>query len=290
MKKKTVVITGVNGFLGRNFCEKLPADRFRIFPSIERLPSFGFIELIREAKPNYVIHCAGAASVPNSFREPNVDFMNSTAICSFVLDSISKYSPESKLIFLSSAAVYGNPAVLPIQESSTRFPISPYGYHKYYCEQLLEQYAKIHGVQYQCMRIFSAYGEYLKKQVIYEIFKRIADPRNEVIELYGDGTETRDFIHVADVVQAALVLMECEANGFFNVASGSEMSIRDLTERIMDITKSRRKIRFKQEVRTGDPTKWRADIQLLSSKGFRARVDLEEGLKSYWSWLQCEGR
>jgi UDP-glucose 4-epimerase len=303
MTAPKALVTGAGGFLGSHICryffengaQVIGIDSFPEFKMqndcdglserhVMTLPDKRFGEMLRETKPDMVIHCAGSASVPFSLKEPYADFKGNAAVTAFVLESIWKESPDSFFVLFSSAAVYGNPEKLPVCESAVCSPISPYGYHKYFCELIVEQYSKLWNIRSAVIRIFSAYGERLQKQVVYDLTQKFGDLGPEVIELFGTGEETRDFIHAEDVARAVFCIVEKNATGVFNVASGTELKIVELARLIRNTVGSSKTIRFNGKIRQGDPLKWCADIRKLKELGFEPKISIDDGVRNYCKW------
>ena len=146
------------------------------------------------------------------------------------MDCIRKNSPASKFINLSSAAVYGNPKVIPIMEDTPLNPISPYGFHKEFAERICNEFSQLFGIKCLSLRIFSVYGPGLKKQILWDINKKIQESKESRIELFGSGEESRDFIYVDDLVNAIqLIANKGDFKGeVYNVANGQEITIKEV--------------------------------------------------------------
>jgi UDP-glucose 4-epimerase len=301
-----ILVTGGGGFLGSHICHYFgqqghsiaAIDRVaasirtaNLYPNLSgfhamTLPNDGFIALLQEFQPSLLIHCAGSASVPYSMQEPYEDFQQAAGVTSFLLEALRTSLPSCHFVFLSSAAVYGNPQRLPVGEEAACRPISPYGYHKYICETLCREYASIYAIKGSVLRIFSAYGERLRKQVIFDLCRKFSDPSSTRVALYGTGNETRDFIHAEDIAQAIDRIHASSASGIFNVASGAQTRISEVAEMIKQCFQSDKEIVYSGSNRPGDPLCWQADISALSSLGFRQEVALREGIKNYCRWFQ----
>jgi UDP-glucose 4-epimerase len=194
----------------------------------------------------------------------------------------------SRLIYLSSAAVYGNPEKLPIQETQSFNPISPYGFHKLMSEQLCMEFFKIYNLPTASARIFSAYGPGLRRQVLWDICqKALTQP---ALKLLGTGEESRDFIHGRDVAKAIYLLAEkapCQAE-VYNLANGVETTIRELAELVLDKIGQPIPLEFDGSIRVGNPVNWQADINRLTQLGFAPEVPLERGINIYAQWCRAE--
>ena len=129
-------------------------------------------DLIDEKKFDLVINCAGSSNVSQSVHDPLHDFELNTILVQHLLSAIKEFSPKTKFITISSAAVYGNPATLPIKEGDLPKPLSPYGLHKLLSEELVSHYNRIYQIQALSVRIFSAYGTGLKRQFFYDLYTK----------------------------------------------------------------------------------------------------------------------
>jgi len=297
-----IVITGVTGFIGsyvaRYFSERgwsvigvdrAPANNDLLVNLSSfcclQLPDPAFGVLLRDNCPQLCVHCAGTASVGQSIADVTADFYANTVLTYEVLNAVRLSAPECRLIFLSSAAVYGNPTDLPISEDAPLRPISPYGYHKLLCERLAEEFHAIYGVRTSVVRIFSAYGPGLRRQVLWDICQKALS--SDKVELLGTGDETRDFVHAQDVAQAIAVIADrapFQAE-VYNVATGEETRIRDLARILLAALGRDVEVKFTGTSRAGDPLRWSADITRLSQLGYRPRTPLAIGASDYARWV-----
>ena len=291
--KNHILLTGAPGFLGNDIAtyfhnngyEIIGIDRNeplqkQIFPFKKvSLPSKNFDEILKQYSPHVIIHAAGTASVHFSMENPYEDFRGSVDIYANVLDSVRKIIPQCKVFFLSSAAVYGNPQSLPIKEDHPLHPISAYGFHKLMAEELSREYHNLYGLQVANIRIFSAYGERLRKQVIFEMTQKFFSDLPVI--LFGTGNESRDFIHSLDIARAIKIIIGCGdfANGTYNLASGIETRINELAGKVSKYTNNNYPIAFDGKGRSGDPYRWQADISKLRKLGFIPSLSLDAGLE-----------
>lgn len=300
----TLLITGVAGFLGRAFArefaaagweiigtdiaapENAPLDLLSAYHQIT-LPSSQLLEILVNQRPDLVIHSAGRASVPLSFESPDSDFDSGPVVTANVLDAIRKAGVPIRLIFCSSAAVYGDPQSLPVKEDFPIAPISPYGYHKRISELLCEQYTNCFGIPTAVMRIFSAYGPGLRRQVVYDTCRQAIQGR---ISLYGSGEESRDFIHCVDVAKAARSIAEnsrMEAD-IYNVANGEETTVAALASMVKSQSDPEMSLDFRHQKSHGMPQRWLADIQKLRSLGFAPSIGFEKGVAGVLKWCAAD--
>jgi UDP-glucose 4-epimerase len=218
-------------------------------------------------------------------KDPVGDLRNNAEVTLHVLEAIRHFSPTTRLVYTSSAAVYGSPKKLPISENHPLVPVSPYGVSKLAAEGYVSLYAQLHSLRTASLRLFSVFGPGQRKQVVFDLIAKLRANPDE-LEVYGTGQEIRDFIYVDDVVSAALLVMtRGDLRGeVYNVASGEGTSIHELVETIVSVMGVRPRIHYTGHVRPGDALRWIADISRLASLGFRPSVNLWEGIKWIVKW------
>lgn len=245
-----------------------------------------FEDTFKSEKFDLCINCSGAASVPDSYKNPQRDYVLNTYNVFKQLDAIRKHNPGCKYINLSSAAVYGNPISLPVKEDQKLNPISPYGLHKKMAEDICKEFHKVFNLKTCSLRIFSAYGPGLKKQLFWDLDRK--RKASDTIELFGTGRETRDFIYITDLIKAIEAIgVNSVFNGeVVNVASGIETKIEDAVRIFYETSEKKTDYKFIGENRKGDPINWVADIQKLEKLGYTGEVSLKDGLQNYSKWLR----
>lgn len=292
-----ILIIGSHGFIGshcvREFSKKhnvfsadiIADNRLNYFRLSETNTNFDALFKNNEFK--ICINCSGSANVSDSFTNPVKDFQLNTVNVFNILESIKNHSPNCKFINISSAAVYGNPVRNPINEVDELQPISNYGFHKQFAESICKQFYLIYGVHSLSVRVFSAYGPGLKKQLIWDLYQKTLRNQNR-IELFGTGEETRDFIFIDDIIQALdLLIQKGQFQGeTYNLASGTETSIQTLASLLIKNLKWYGELEFNNKSLPGYPTKWQADITKLFNSGFLPTTKLEEGIKITAEWLK----
>ncbi|MFA5384776.1 MAG: NAD-dependent epimerase/dehydratase family protein [Eubacteriales bacterium] len=300
---KNVLITGAAGFIGSHFVKYYithgynvigvdikSKDQFSVTKPFEyiqlTLPDNQLHSLIRKYKPDICIHCAGGSSVGISVENPYEDFNSSALVTFHLLESLKKFSPECKIIYPSSAAVYGNPISLPISESYPLKPISPYGYHKLLCETICNEFFQLYNLNIYIIRIFSAYGPGLRKQIFWDIFNKLK--KGNQLVLYGTGKETRDFIYIDDIVNAVDIILNSNVNSYdiYNIASGQETSIQELAGLIVKELNIDIPIVFNEITKKGDPKNWRADISKVRNLGFEPYIGIGDGIARLKNWFK----
>ncbi|MBD8084300.1 NAD-dependent epimerase/dehydratase family protein [Chryseobacterium caseinilyticum] len=293
-----ILIIGSKGFIGRHaykyfhekYSETYAADvatdyvdkKYFLLDSTNS----DFNEIFEAVKFDICINCSGAASVPDSLHNTLRDFNLNAHNVLKIADSIKKHNPDCKLINLSSAAVYGNPKFLPICETDAISPVSPYGYHKKFAEEILEEYYQLFRIQSCSLRIFSAYGEGLQKQLLWDVFSK--SQTHENITLFGTGRETRDFIHVQDIIQCIDLIIDKGSfkADVYNIANGEQISIKSIAESLLKNLRFIGKLSFSGEEREGDPLYWVADIMKIKNLGYQQQVSISDGIKNYVKWAE----
>lgn len=301
----TLLITGVSGFLGRYFARffqhqgwqvigidtstpgNAPHDNLAAYYPLH-LPDIALEYVLDRHLPSACIHCAGRSSVGRSVVEPYEDYLSGPSVTIALLDAIRRRTPLCRLIFLSSAAVYGDPQNLPIAETASIAPISPYGYHKWLCETLCQEYAKLYGLSTACVRIFSAYGPGLRRQVMWDIcYKALVEKQ---VLLQGSGQESRDFIHAFDITRGIeTIIKNAPMQGeVYNLANGLEVTIGDLATMILGVLDCGLSPTFDGIVPPGTPHHWQAEISKLKQLGFLPTMPFTQGVQAVAEWCRTE--
>lgn len=220
--------------------------------------------LIRDFEPDLIVHGAGTASVASSLSQPLDDLRAALITWANVLDSVRRSGTNPTVIFPSSAAVYGNPASIPVGEDAPIAPISPYGFHKAACELIGREYAECFGLGVLIVRLFSVFGAGQHRLFMWEIYNQARGAKPE-IEIDGTGFESRDYLHIDDVCNTMLELGRKTESGCVtvNVASGTESVVMRIAEEIRDLVAPKKKIRCAGHARPGDPLRWCADVSRL---------------------------
>ena len=261
------LVTGGDGFIGRNITKKLNCDSYDLKSGKDILDKSKLKNALSGV--DVVFHTAAKISVPESQEQPeeyqkiNVQGTKNIAEMS-----------DAKIIFSSSAAVYGE-YDRKVSEDDELNPESNYAQNKIDGEKIVSDSGGI------SLRYFNVYGPGQSKEYagVISIFIERA-LRNEDIIIYGDGNQERDFIYVDDVVDANIAAMNYSGNEkIFNIASGNSIKIRELAEKIIELCGSNSKI-LNRKTRNGDIIYSCADVSKAKSElNWTAKIDLETGLK-----------
>ena len=294
---KRVLITGANGFIGSHLLSFFLKENYDVvgwgrhhnnndnrIRYVDMADSEAIKNELNSFMPDIVIHCAGSANVGQSVQNPKSDFMGNVVLTHNLLFALHEvHLDHVRVVFLSSAAVYGNPKQLPICEDMPLNPLSPYAVHKVMCEDLCRFFGQNYGMEVKIARIFSAYGRGLKKQIFWDMYQKAANMG--CLNMFGTGNESRDYIHIEDVVQSIYLLATSDTEDcVFNIANGEEITIKSATECFAGHMNIRR-ISYNGVVREGDPLNWCADISRMKKIGYRKTVEIEQGLLDYVQWV-----
>lgn len=304
----TVYVAGGGGFLGRATCAQLLKRRWRVVSlgigTPDSIPDIaGHVEglITRDTldaatdqfgPPDVVIQAAGGASVGRSWESPRSDFEMSVLSTVEILDYLRDAAPDARLVYVSSAAVYGEQKAATLDEDAPRAPVSPYGAHKLMCEELAAAHSRMHGAGVIVVRFFSLYGDGLRKQLIWDLLRRAEKlPEGAALELNGDGDEERDFLHVDDAARVLQRAAESAQKGEFlalNGATGNAVTVRELAVAALRATGDSRPVSFNGEKRAGDPRRLVGSPDRLGRHlGFKAGITLEQGLQRYAAWYRA---
>ena len=239
--------------------------------------------------PDQVFHLAGGSAVGASLQSPLEDFRRTTSTTATLLEWLRASAPRARLVSASSAAVYGDSQGAAAQESSIPAPVSPYGYHKLMMEQLCQEYSRIFGLQTAIVRLFSVYGEGLRKQLLWDCAGKLVAP-GEHIELGGTGEELRDWVHVDDAVAmlSGVAGLASESSPIFNGGSGNGVPVREIVTQLAAALGHPKRIQFSGVCRRGDPRALVADTVRLRAAGHVCKVPLTVGIPRYAEWFNVE--
>lgn len=242
---------------------------------------------------DYIFHLAAIASVTKSMERPlethQVNFMGTLVLLDVFRDSGLK-----KMVYASSAAVYGEPEKIPLREDAPPGPMSPYGADKLQGEYYLKIFNDSFDLPTVACRFFNVFGERQDPSspysgVISIFFDKILSKKrkeNAAITIFGEGTQTRDFIYVKDIVRALVFLAEKPTirGDIFNLGYGKKITILKLAQKMRDLVGVNIDIQHR-EAREGDIRDSQSDIEKLRATGFRFKYDIDKGLQRLAEFL-----
>lgn len=303
-----VWVTGARGFIGQHLC-RLLADQGR---EVHGLGHGAWTEGERSTvgvntwlngdicqsnldvlaaaagRPEVIVHLAGGSAVGPSLLAPAEDFRRTVVATSELLEWIRLRAPQTRVVLASSAAVYGGGHPGPIAVGSACEPYSPYGTHKLMAEMLLHSSAKDFGVAGAVVRLFSVYGNGLRKQLLWDLCGKLAIGRGPVV-LGGSGAELRDWLHVDDAVR--LLAGAAEVAGpncpVFNGGTGAGVSVAEVAGWMCAHWDAERAPVFSGVRRAGDPDALVADLSATSARlDWQPQVSWQVGVSSYVDWYR----
>jgi UDP-glucose 4-epimerase len=229
-----------------------------------------------------VIHLAALTSVPESFKKPVLyNEVNVSGTINLLEASLN--ANVERFVYASSSAVYGNPVKLPVKESHPLKPNSPYGISKMAGEYYVQLFFETFGLKTVCLRYFNVFGPGQAQDqysgVISKFLENIVE--NKSLVIFGDGTQTRDFVYVKDLVEAHVQTVKSKIAGeIFNVGTGVGVSINKLAKTVLKITGRSNLGIIYSRPRKGDIAHSVADISRAKKKlRYFPKISLEEGLK-----------
>jgi UDP-glucose 4-epimerase len=310
-----VLVTGGAGFIGSHLVDRLvdaghdvvvldnfSTGRTRNLSNSVRCPNFELVRAdVRRIPRSFakrlrrvdrVVHLAALTSVQQSIRDP----ASTTEVNVFGTLNVLKVAKAvraERVVFASSAAVYGAPRAFPILEDARVSPISPYGASKASSELYLASFEENHGIEAVSLRIFNVYGPRQTSGQyagVISIFAKRA-LNDQPLQIFGDGSQTRDFVYVSHVVDATAAALENNLGSrVFNIASGHETTILELAKTVRGITNSRSELSF-CPTRSGDIARSLADITRAQNElKFVASTPVDTGLSITVQWLAQEPR
>ncbi|MFN0151000.1 MAG: NAD-dependent epimerase/dehydratase family protein [bacterium] len=310
--RERAVVTGAAGFIGSHLCEALIARGHHVvgvdsfsdtyarsiksanLDGVRDSKAFTFVEgdlndlaLDRVLEgAALVFHCAARAGVRTSWGDDFRHYVHDNLLATQRLLEASRRHAITRFVFTSSSSVYGDARALPVTEDSPTAPISPYGATKLSGEDLCRVYRACYGVPFVALRLFTVYGPRQRPDMAFHKFLR-AVRAGRAIELFGDGSQTRDFTFVADAVRAIVAAASAPhaVGEVINIAGGSRVALRDVLDAIAHVVGARPDVTYLSQG-TGEATHTFASIAKAERLlGYAPSVDLRHGLAEEHAWL-----
>jgi len=311
-----VVVTGGAGFIGGETVLKLLEAGHSVLSIDRQMPTPTLrdsgatwhtgdfaselaLDSIRLFAPDAIIHCAGSIMVGESVKQPadyyNNNFVKTASLLNYL---VSNKLMDIRVIFSSSAGVYGDPVMTPIQEIDPKDPISPYGQSKLMVDWMLSSYRRAYGLDFVSFRYFNACGADSQARhgqapgashIIARILESVKDSVN--FYLYGvdyntpDGTCVRDYIHVEDLVQAhILALDKTIPSDVYNLGTNAGHSNLEIIQMAADVTQTAVTHTLGPR-REGDPAVLTADASKFTAvSGWQPKFNLRDIIAHAWAW------
>ena len=297
------LVTGGAGFIGSNISLKLLEMGYevRILDNLSsgfesNIPGDAqFIkgsvvdgEAVKEAASgvDYIFHLAASVGNKRSIDDPIYDATVNVLGTLNVLEA-ARATGVKKLVYSSSAGIFGELKTIPIREDHPQEPDSPYGVSKLAAEKDCLTYMKLYGVPVVCLRYFNVYGVHQRFDAYGNVIPIFADRilKGIPMTIFGDGEQTRDFVNVKDVVQANIKSALSDATGVFNVGSGTRITINELARLMEQVSRKAVGVEYGPE-RPGDVRDSLADVSKAKDAfGFAPMGDMAKGLEEYMAWI-----
>jgi UDP-glucose 4-epimerase len=299
-----VLVTGGAGFIGSNITKML-CDQGNNVIIVDDL-SFGYQKFVDKRAKFYkgsiadaslmdsalegvdvVMHLAASSIISLSYTDP-LGYYRNNLINGLILLEMMRKKRITKIIYSSTAAVYGEPFKVPVKEFSKKNPISSYGASKLAFEEALKCYYYSYGIESVSLRYYNVYGPNDEQRPRTRAIPMWIESvlKDKPIEWYWQGRQTRDFINVTDVCNAHLSVLSLTGNYIFNIGSGQGVIMKDLLKLLGKIAGKDLKTIDMGE-RKGDPMKLIADITLIKKiVGWQPQVKLNTGLRETFVWYK----
>ncbi|MDB4912874.1 MAG: UDP-glucose 4-epimerase [Gemmatimonadetes bacterium] len=303
----TFWITGAGGFIGRHTARHVSRAGHAVYgighgnwPNLES-SAWGLsgwlngdidasnLDALRVmgGDPSHVIHLAGGSSVGLSLDNPLEDFSRSVASTARLLEWMRTNQSTARLTSASSAAVYGSQQRGQIPPTARTQPFSPYGHHKLMMEQLCRSYSEAFGIRCSIVRLFSVYGPWLRKQLLWDICSQLENGA-ELIELGGTGDELRDWIEIRDVVKVmeAASAIDGDSVIVLNGGTGLATPVKIVADAVIREWGSHALVTFSGESRRGDPFSLISTPPLFADRSVSCEIGLDDGIATYVKWFK----
>jgi UDP-glucose 4-epimerase len=233
-----------------------------------------------------VFHLAAQAGVRASWGREFAHYTEHNVLATQRLLEAALEAGRPRIVYASSSSVYGDAPVLPLREDGPCRPVSPYGVTKLAAEHLARLYHRNHGLPTVSLRFFTVYGPRQRPDMAFHRFLKAARD-GQPITVYGDGSQTRDFTYVDDIVSAVrAAALSGQPGSVYNVGGGERVALNEVLRLIESVTGRRLQVQ-RQEPQMGDMKDTFADTSAASRElGFRSTVGLAEGLAREWQWIR----
>ena len=260
-------------------------------------------KILLENNYDLVMHFAASINVEESYNNPEKYKQNNIVNTLNLLDCMRELK-INRFIFSSSAAVYGEPVIIPINEQHSLSPVNPYGETKAKVEKMLRNYDESYGLKYVSLRYFNACGAHLDGTIgemhdpethLIPLVLQVASGRRKHINIFGDdyptidGSCVRDYVHVMDIVEAHILAMENLINTnqsqIFNIGNNKGYSVKQIIQTAKDVTNIEIPVEILKK-RKGDPAQLIADNKkIVKQLNWQPKhSDLETIIKTAWNW------
>ena len=313
---ETILVTGAAGFIGSHLCERLVGEGKRVI-GIDNFSDFyarevkqgnlnerllgdaqfqfeetdirdheGVDSIVQQCQPEMIVHLAAMAGVRPSIENPSLYTEVNLDGTVRLLNAAVAHGVK-KFIFASSSSVYGNNKKVPFAETdSVDYPISPYAATKRAGELLCHSFWHLYQLPIACLRFFTVFGPRQRPDLAIAKFFRLLD-QGKSIPLFGDGTTSRDYTYIDDIIDGVRAAMErIEGYRIYNLGGNQPVTLAEMLSAIEETTGIRAKI-DRQPLQPGDVDRTYADLTTSGSElDYQPKVSLRQGLANQWQWYQ----
>jgi UDP-glucose 4-epimerase len=307
--KKTILVTGGAGYIGSAAVKSLILEGYSVIV-VDNL-SKGLLNLVDKKAKFYEVDLVDKKELQSVFKENKIDAVMHFAAYKSVEESMqnpAKYSDNiigtinllncmveykvNKIIYSSSAAVYGSPKYNPIDEQHPTNPINFYGFTKLQCEQIIDEYSKLHGLKYISLRYFNVAGDaglnYIDPHAlnVLPILMEVVFGKRKIFTIFGedyntrDGTCIRDFIDINDLVKAHVLALNVNENGIINLGTSKGISVKELIEKTIQVTGKNFNYESKRRRKGDPPILVASNKKALRLLGWKSTKSINEMIKS----------
>lgn len=296
-KSYRFIVTGGSGFIGSHLVDMLISKGHKVsivdnlstgsIKNVNKKANFylsditnkkSLEKIFRKEQPDYVFHLAANTNVPLSVKDPRYDFSSLEGSINII--SLSCEHAVKKLIYSSSGFIYGNTTSLPISENEPFQPVSPYSITKISSEYYIRYYHQTKGLPYLIFRFATVYGPRQEKGAMADYITKLST--DQQAEIYGDGSKTRDYIYIKDVVDILTRTYNSNINTempIFNIGTAKQTSLKELYHTIARILKKSPKPIYKPQ-RAGELEKYCLSYKKIHTlTGWRPKFNISQGLK-----------
>ena len=300
-----ILVTGGAGFIGSNLVDALIEKGHEVsvvdnlatgrrenvnekakFFEVDITDKDALSKVFSEINPETIFHLAAQISVEVSQKDPASDVRTNVIGTINLLEQAREHKVKKFVFSSTGGAIYGEDAPRPTSEEATPDPATPYGIDKLCAEKFIKFFSKLDGFSYTILRFSNVYGPRQNPDGEAGVVAIFSSKmlKNEPSKIYGDGTQTRDYVYVGDIVDALMLGINSEKSGIYNIATGIETPVNDLTEKLIKLTQTKTPpehapARFEQHASSLSFDKAKTEL------GWEPKVTLKDGLQKTIEWF-----
>lgn len=311
---KRIIVTGGAGFIGSNLCDYLLKNKHEVVcidsfddyyePSIKRnnltkaltssnfsliesdIKEIGFISDHLHGNFDAIIHLAAKAGVRYSLKHP-VGYQESNVVGTKNILDLAVKKNIKQFVFASSSSIYGNTPAPFNEDYKDLQPISPYAQTKLFSEKTGKEFSEKYDLNFISLRFFSVYGPRLRPDLV---MNKIAASiyKNEKIKIFGDGSTSRDYTYVDDIIAGIMKALDYKDSKFetFNLGNGNPIKLTEILSIFEEETKGKINIEFVDSIKGESDITWADNNKAKTILGLNPKTDIRNGIKNYLEWYK----